>query len=81
MSVTEDVELLASGAVAEVLGITPQTAGRYARTGRLVTTRTPGGHHRFFGVEIRALADGADPAQARALAEAEKARLAGDGSS
>jgi DNA-binding transcriptional MerR regulator len=78
VSAQADVELLATGEVAEMLGIATQTVARYGRLGRLVTTRTLGRHHRFFAVEVRALADGVDPAEARALAEAEKARLSGE---
>lgn len=72
-----DVELLAPGEVGKRFNIRNTTVTRWGASGRLVTTRTLGGHHRFFAVEIDALLRGESRKHARELALAEKARLSG----
>ena len=39
--------LLTPGEVAARFSVTPQTVTRWARAGKLRSTRTAGGHHRF----------------------------------
>jgi excisionase family DNA binding protein len=46
---------LSLGQAAQALGISTTTARRWADNGRLVTTRTAGGHRRFAVTEIRRL--------------------------
>jgi predicted site-specific integrase-resolvase len=74
------VELLTPGEVGKRFNIRNTTVTRWGASGRLVTTRTIGGHHRFFAVEIDALLRGESREHARELALAEKARLSGGAS-
>jgi excisionase family DNA binding protein len=69
--------LLVTEEVAALSGVHPLTVGRWVKRGRLLFVRTPGGHHRFFACEVTALLGGWSRAEARDLAVAERARLAG----
>lgn len=73
----DDIELLSRGEVAALCRVDPVTVTRWADTGRLLCTRTPGGTRRYFGSQVRALLRGDDPQAARKLAEADQERLAG----
>jgi predicted site-specific integrase-resolvase len=73
------VELLTPGEVAKRFKVRSTAVTRWGVSGRLVTTRTLGGHHRFFAVEVDALLRGESRKHARQLALAEKARLSGGG--
>ena len=44
--------------VAEILHVSPKTVTRWAKDGKLPYSRTLGGHRRYPGDEIRALAAG-----------------------
>ena len=75
MSAAAGVELLTPAEVGTLLGVKPPTVARYGATGRLLASRTLGGHRRFFAVEVRALLRGEPPDAARKLALAEQERL------
>ena len=51
MKVTER-QLLSSREVAELLRISPATVSRWAKSGKLASLRTPGGHARFSRPEV-----------------------------
>ena len=46
-------QLLSTGAVARMFGVSPSTVTRWARMGVLKAVRTPGGHFRFRAEEAR----------------------------
>ena len=73
----QDIELLTTAEVAGLFRTDPKTVTRWANSGQLLTTKTLGGHHRYFGVEVRARLRGMPREQARALAEVQKALLTG----
>jgi excisionase family DNA binding protein len=50
-----DERLLTPGEVAELFRVDPKTVTRWAAAGRIRSFRTPGGHHRFYESQIRAL--------------------------
>lgn len=60
----EAEELLTPAEVARLFRVSPSTVTRWAKTGRLATVRTLGGHHRFRAAEVYALlkGDATDPA-------------------
>jgi len=80
VSAPEDARLLTTGEVAEMFGVNPKGVTRRGSSGRLVTGLTPGGHRRFFAVEVDALLRGESRERARELGLAEQARLSGGGS-
>lgn len=49
-------KLIASGAVAEILGVNAKTISRWAQQGRIPSVRTLGGHRRFDPDVIEAIA-------------------------
>jgi excisionase family DNA binding protein len=53
--VDEDERLYTSGQVASLFNAHVRTIARWARSGRLSSVRTPGGHHRFFERDVQAL--------------------------
>lgn len=48
--------LLTPSEVAAIFRVDIKTVGRWAKTGRLKSIRTPGGHHRYDKAEVHALA-------------------------
>lgn len=50
--------LLTSAEVAALFRVDPKTATRWAKSGRIPSIRTPGGHRRFRESEVRALMEG-----------------------
>ena len=50
--------LLTPGEVATMFRVDPKTVTRWAKTGRLTSIRTPGGHRRYRQTEVRALLTG-----------------------
>jgi len=50
--------LMTPGEVAKIFRVDPKTVTRWANAGRLRSTRTPGGHVRFYRAEIMAMAEG-----------------------
>jgi excisionase family DNA binding protein len=58
-----DDDLLTPREVAQVFGVNAATIGTWARAGRLVFTRTPGGHRRYRWADIRTLLTERDPVQ------------------
>lgn len=50
--------LMTPGEVARAFSVDPKTVNRWAQAGRIKSTRTPGGHHRFRESESRALLAG-----------------------
>lgn len=48
-------KLLTPGEVARLFRVDPKTVTRWARTGRIGSIRTPGGHRRYYAAQIRAL--------------------------
>jgi len=59
-------ELLTPSHVARLFRVRPKTVVRWAEEGKLTAVRTPGGHRRFLGSEVRRLLtdDGATADQA-----------------
>ena len=51
----ESEPLLTPGEVATMFRVDPKTVTRWAKTGRLTSIRTPGGHRRYRQTEVRAL--------------------------
>jgi excisionase family DNA binding protein len=47
--------LFTTGEVAALFRVEPKTVTRWAKAGKLRSTRTLGGHRRFFEQEVRAL--------------------------
>ncbi|MBC7746576.1 BldC family transcriptional regulator, partial [Pedobacter sp.] len=45
--------LLTPGEVAAMFRVNPKTVTRWARSGKLTSIRTLGGHRRFYEVEVR----------------------------
>ena len=58
-------ELMTPGEVSRAFHVDPKTPGRWARNGKLLTVRTPGGHSRFFRLQVDAMLQG------RALTDAQ----------
>lgn len=54
----EPIALLTPGEVAKLFRVDPKTVTRWARTGKLASLRTPGGHRRFREEEVRQLLTG-----------------------
>jgi len=50
--------LLTPGEVAALFRVDPKTVTRWAASGRITSSRTPGGHRRFRESEVRALLRG-----------------------
>jgi excisionase family DNA binding protein len=50
--------LLTPGEVAHIFRVDPKTVSRWAKAGRLPSSKTPGGHVRFRRSVILALVDG-----------------------
>jgi len=48
-------ELLTPSHVARLFRVRPKTVVRWAEEGKLTAVRTPGGHRRFLGSEVRRL--------------------------
>lgn len=51
----ESEKLLTPGEVANLFRVNPKTVTRWARSGKLTSRRTPGGHRRYLEREVRAL--------------------------
>lgn len=49
----QDDALLTPGEVAALFRVDPKTVTRWAAAGRIDSTRTPGGHHRFRAAVVR----------------------------
>jgi excisionase family DNA binding protein len=47
--------LMVPAEVAALFGVDPKTVTRWARSGRLSSIKTPGGHHRYRATEVHAL--------------------------
>jgi excisionase family DNA binding protein len=48
---------LATAQVAELFGVNAKTVTRWAKTGKLASIRTPGGHRRFRETDVKAFTD------------------------
>lgn len=55
---TEDEELLTPAEVAKLFRVDPKTVTRWAKSGKLSSIRTLGGHRRYRASEVRGLLDG-----------------------
>ncbi len=53
-----DEELLTPSEVAKLFRVDPKTVTRWAKSGKLSSIRTLGGHRRYRASEVRALLDG-----------------------
>ena len=80
MSPREDDELLTPGEVAVIFQVDPKTVTRWGAGGRLLSTRTVGGHRRFFRDEVTALIRGETREEARKAGLAQRDRMAGGAS-
>ena len=54
-------DLLTPAEVARMFRVDPKTVTRWARSGRLSSIRTPGGHRRYSGREVRSFLEGSQP--------------------
>lgn len=54
-------ELLTPSEVAKMFRVDPKTVTRWAKSGKLSSIRTLGGHRRYRASEVRALLDGQGP--------------------
>jgi len=54
-------QLLSPREAAKLLGVDPPVVVRLARTGKLPSIRTIGGHRRYREADVRALLDGRKP--------------------
>jgi len=50
--------LMTPGEVAKIFRVDPKTVTRWAHAGKIRSTRTPGGHVRFYREEIMEMAEG-----------------------
>ena len=50
--------LLTAAEVAALFRVDPKSVTRWVKEGRLISIRTPGGHHRFRPADVRALLNG-----------------------
>lgn len=57
MNQADDEELLRPQEVAEMFGVRVNTVARWAREGRLMALRTPGGHRRYILSAIHSIID------------------------
>jgi DNA-binding transcriptional MerR regulator len=80
VSARDGAALLTPGEVAGLFQVDPQTVTRWGASGRLLSSRTPGGQRRYFAAEVAALLRGETRERARELALAERNRLFRDGS-
>ena len=56
-------ELLTPSEVAKLFRVDPKTVTRWAKSGKLSSIRTLGGHRRYRASEVRALLDGQTAAE------------------
>ena len=56
-------KLMTPGEVSALFRVGPATVSRWAKTGKLESIRTPGGHRRFKEAQVLALLDGDPPPQ------------------
>lgn len=62
MNVTQtDEELLTPAEVAKLFRVDPKTVTRWAKSGKLSSIRTLGGHRRYRAGEVRTLLEGQQP--------------------
>lgn len=54
-------DLLTPGEVARKLRVDPKTVTRWAKSGKIGSVQTPGGHRRLFRREVQAILDGKEP--------------------
>lgn len=54
----DDEELLTPAEVAKLFRVDPKTVTRWAKSGKLSSIRTLGGHRRYRAVEVRSLLEG-----------------------
>lgn len=57
-SENEDDELLTPSEVAKLFRVDPKTVTRWAKSGKLSSIRTLGGHRRYRAAEVRSLLEG-----------------------
>jgi excisionase family DNA binding protein len=57
-AMTDDEELLTPAEVAKLFRVDPKTVTRWAKSGKLSSIRTLGGHRRYRASEVRSLLDG-----------------------
>lgn len=55
-------ELLTPAEVARIFGVDPKTVARWAKTGRIPSIRTPGGHRRYRRADVDRILAGEHPA-------------------
>lgn len=67
-----EIELMTPAEVSHGLRRDPKTITRWARAGKFLSIRTPGGHRRYFRLQVDALAKGKQltPAQLEILRQA-----------
>lgn len=56
-----DQELLTPAEVAKLFRVDPKTVTRWAKSGKLSSIKTLGGHRRYRAVEVRTLLQGQQP--------------------
>ena len=55
MNADDPSGLMTPAEVAALFGVDPKTVQRWAKTGRLSSIKTPGGHRRYRAAEVHAL--------------------------
>ena len=60
---TTEEELLTPSEVAKLFRVDPKTVTRWAKSGKLSSIRTLGGHRRYRASEVRSLLDGQQVAE------------------
>jgi excisionase family DNA binding protein len=58
---SDEDELLTPSEVAKLFRVDPKTVTRWAKSGKLSSIRTLGGHRRYRATEVRHLLDGDQP--------------------
>lgn len=66
----EEEDLLTPSEVAKMFRVDPKTITRWAKSGKLSSIRTLGGHRRYRGPEVRALLEGQRKVRTEPEAEA-----------
>ena len=61
MTTAPNPDLLTPAEVAEMFRVNVKSVGRWAKSGKLTSVRTLGGHRRFHRAEIEALLRGEEP--------------------
>jgi predicted site-specific integrase-resolvase len=70
--VVSQLELMTPAEVSHAFGVDPRTITRWRKAGKLLVIKTPGGHRRYFRLQVDAMRQGRTltPAQLEILRQA-----------